>query len=106
MLDGLATQITKTEIVRTLQGGAHVSRLEAADLQSDFQKYRIGHGLLPIGGEVPRIGRHVVLRLDDSACGHLPGLPFDARDAIDERIGRSWQSSNEAILVEDAIRLA
>ncbi len=106
MQHGLASQVAEGEVFRAGQRRTDVGRQPAARLQRHFQEDGEGHPRLALGGEVPGVGGHVVFRLGGSPGDHLPRLGVHADDAVEEQEGRPRQAGDDALAVEDAVRLA
>ena len=102
-LGGSAAQIAERHINLAGQGRAHVGRQPAARLQGNFEQHRERHVALPVVGEIPRIGRHIVLRFHRAARHDLPRLGLYVRDAVNELERRAGQARNHAAFIENFI---
>ncbi len=106
VLHGVAVEVAEAQVDVAGQGAAEVGGEPAAGLQAGFEKDREGHLRLAAGGEIPGVGRDVVLGLDRYARHQLPRFAVDGDDAVEELEGRAGQPGDSALPVEDPVGLA
>ena len=103
---GAAAEVAEGEVLGAGQGGPAVRGEPSARLQRDLEQHAERHLFASVLPEVPDVRRHVVLRLAPRPGLEHERLAADRGDAVEELERRPRQPGDDAVAVEDAVRLA